>query len=142
VPISVIAYITLPRELNGDAAALYTMFRNVFGSIGISLSTALVTQHTQIREAYLSRWMTPFNQPFNTLVQQYQSTLLATGHAASTTQGTALGLIYQTFRTQASVLAYSDVFQLCAIASFCVVPVTFLFSNFKPSPGAKAPVGH
>jgi DHA2 family multidrug resistance protein len=40
VPISVIAYSSLPRELNGDAAALYTMFRNVFGSIGISTSTA------------------------------------------------------------------------------------------------------
>ena len=40
VPISTIAYSTLPRELNGDAAALYTMFRNVFGSIGISTATA------------------------------------------------------------------------------------------------------
>jgi DHA2 family multidrug resistance protein len=142
VPISVIAYSTLPRELNGDAAALYTMFRNVSGSIGISLSTALITQNTQIREAYLSRWMTPFNQPFNTLLAQDQATLLSTGHAAATNSATALGLVYQTFRTQASVLAYSDVFELCAVASFCIVPLTFLFSNYKPAPGAKAPAAH
>ena len=42
-PISTLAYSTLPRELNADATALFTMLRNVGGSIGISLSTALVT---------------------------------------------------------------------------------------------------
>jgi DHA2 family multidrug resistance protein len=142
VPISVIAYSSLPRELNGDAAALYTMFRNVFGSIGISTSTALITQYTQIHESYLSQWMTPLNQPYDTLVQQYRATLLSMGHAASTTQATATGLIYQTFRTQASILAYSQVFELCAVAAFCIVPLALMFSNYKPSPGAKAPAGH
>ena len=44
VPISTIAYATLPKELNGDATALFTTFRNVFGSLGISVSTALVSQ--------------------------------------------------------------------------------------------------
>jgi DHA2 family multidrug resistance protein len=142
VPISVIAYSSLPRELNGDAAALYTMFRNVFGSIGISTSTALITQYTQIHESYLSTWMTPLNQPFVALTQQYQATLLSMGHAASTTQATATGLIYQTFHTQASVLAYSQVFELCAVAAFCIVPLALMFSNYKPAPGAKAPAGH
>ena len=37
VPISTVAYLTLPRELNGDGAALFAMFRNVFGSVGISI---------------------------------------------------------------------------------------------------------
>ena len=142
VPISVVAYSTLPRELNGDAAALYTMFRNVSGSIGISLATALITSRTQVREAYLSRWLTPLNQPYNALVQQDQAALLSMGHAAATTRDTAVGLIYQTLRTQASVLAYSDVFRYCAIAAFCVVPFTFLLSNYRPAKGAKPAAGH
>ena len=53
VPISTIAYATVPPELNGDATALFTMARNVFGGIGISVSTALVTEHLQIRQSYL-----------------------------------------------------------------------------------------
>ena len=48
VPISTIAYATMPRELNGDATALFNMARNVFGGIGISVSTALVTDHQQV----------------------------------------------------------------------------------------------
>jgi hypothetical protein len=38
VPINTVAFLTLPRELNNDGAALFAMFRNVFGSIGISLA--------------------------------------------------------------------------------------------------------
>ena len=142
VPISTIAYSTLPRELNGDAAALYTMFRNVAGSIGISTATALVTTRTQVREAYLSRWLTPLNQPYNDLIAQNQAALRAMGHAASGTYDTAVGLAYQTLRTQASVLAYADVFNICAVAAFIIVPFTFLFSNYKPGPGAKPTGGH
>ena len=56
VPISTIAYMTLPRELNGDATAFFTMFRNVFGSIGISISNAMIIERTQIHQSYLARW--------------------------------------------------------------------------------------
>ncbi|HTZ69636.1 MAG TPA: DHA2 family efflux MFS transporter permease subunit [Acetobacteraceae bacterium] len=142
VPISTIAYSTVPRDLNGDAAALYTMFRNVIGSIGISTATALIQQRLQVREAHLADWMTPLYQPFKTLLQQTEATLLSQGHAANTVASTATGVIYQTFITQAEVLAYGDVFRLCAIASFCIVPLTFLFSNYKPTPGARAPAAH
>jgi len=142
VPISTIAYSSLPRELNGDAAALYTMFRNVFGSVGISTATALVTTRTQTREAYLSRWLTPLNQPYNTLIQQDEAALRSMGHAASTTHDIAVGLVYQTMRTQASVLAYTDIFHICAVAAFLIVPMTFLFSNYKPGAGARPSAGH
>jgi len=50
--------------------------------------------------------------------------------------------VYQTFLKQAAVLAYSDVFWLCAIAAFCIVPMTFLFTNYKPAAGAKVQAGH
>ena len=48
VPITTVTFLTLPRELNGDGTALFAMFRNVFGSIGISLATAQVTQRWQL----------------------------------------------------------------------------------------------
>ncbi len=136
VPISTIAYATLPKEMNADAAALYTMFRNVFGSVGISLATALVTTRTQVRSAYLSAHMTPLDGPYNALVAQYQRALQATGRAAAATHDIAVGRIYQTFRIQASVLAYSDVFLICAVTAFAVVPLTLLFSATKGKKGA------
>ena len=135
VPISTLAYVTLPKELNGDAAALYTMFRNVSGSIGISLSTAMVTERTQVRTAHLAEHLNPFNQAYNQTIQQYQQALITSGHAAATTMTTATGQVYQALRTQAQVLAYSDVFMFCAVGAFCVVPFAFFFSGVKAKGG-------
>ncbi len=138
VPISTIAYITLPRRLNGDGTALFTMFRNVFGSIGISLATAMITERTQARQAQLSKWATPFHQPFNELVARTQRALVAMGHAAGAAHDVAVGKVYLAFRTQAQILAYSDVFLYAGIVAFCVVPFCFFLTNKRVSGGPGA----
>jgi DHA2 family multidrug resistance protein len=142
VPVSVLAYSTVPRRLNGDAAAMYTMFRNVIGSIGITTATSLVQQRTQVRQAHLADWMTPLNQPFNNLLQQTEAVRVASGDGVAGAHAAALGEIYRTFQTQASIMAYNDVFRIFAVASFCIVPLTFLFTNYKPAPGARPGAAH
>jgi len=131
VPISTIAYLTLPRELSGDGAALFSMFRNVSGSVGIAVATSLVTDRGQVRQAYLSEWASPFHQPYNTLVAQYETALTAMGRAANTAHQAAVGEVYQVFRTQVAVLAYSDVFLFFSFLAFCAVPFCFLISARK-----------
>jgi len=138
VPISTITYLTLPRELSGDAAALFSMVRNVSGSIGISTATALITQRSQVRQSYLSEWASPLHQPYNALVAQYEHALLASGHAAGTVHGVAVGQVYQTFRTQVAVLAYSDVFLFFSFVAFLAFPLCFLLSGKKAAGGAGA----
>ena len=136
VPISTIAYATLPKNLNGDAAALFTMFRNLAGSIGISAATALITERTQVRTAHLIDHLTPFDQPYNDLVNRSAQELMTLGYPQSQVHQKAVGMVYQTLHSQASLLAYTDVFALCAILAFCVVPLTFLFTNSKSGGGA------
>jgi MFS transporter, DHA2 family, multidrug resistance protein len=138
VPISTIAYATLPRELNGDATALFTMLRNVFGSIGISVSTAMITERTQIHQSYLARWASPFHQPFNELIANYERSLTAMGRPASSVHDIAVGQAYQVFRIQAAVLAYSDVFLFAGIVAFAVVPFCFFLSPKKGGGGGPA----
>jgi len=128
VPISTVAYATLPRRLNGDGAALFSMFRNVFGSIGISLSTAEITQRSQVHQTYLSQWASPFHQPYQALIANYEHSLRAMGRAGSAVNQAAVGRVYQVFRTQVTILAYSDVFYYSAIVAFIVVPFCFLLS--------------
>jgi len=128
VPNSALAYSTLPRAMNGDASALYVMFRNMAGSIGISLATALETNRTQIRRAYLAPHLSPLEQPYVQLKAQLAKTLITQGVAPSNVPATADGLINMMLQKQAAILAYGDVFAICAIAAFCVVPLTFLFS--------------
>jgi len=140
VPISTVAYLTLPRELNGDGAALFAMFRNVFGSIGISLSTAEITQRSQAHQTYLSQWASPFHQPYKALIATYEQTLRAMGRAGAAVHDVAVGQVYQAYRLQATVLAYSDVFYYCAIVAFFMVPFCFLLS--AKTGGGRPPGAH
>jgi DHA2 family multidrug resistance protein len=128
VPISTVAYLTLPRRLNGDGAALFAMFRNVFGSIGISLSTAQITQRSQVHQTYLSQWASPFHQPYQALIASYEQALRGLGRAGAAVHDTAVGRVYQVYRIQATVLGFSDVFYYCAIVAFLMVPFCFLLS--------------
>ncbi len=128
VPISTIAYVTIPRHLNGDASALFTMFRNVFGALGISISNSQVTERTQIREAYLAHWATQFRPPFEQYLQRYETQARAAGMSQATLSSGAMHNALVQFRTQAQVLAYNDVFSMVAILSFLIVPLCFLFS--------------
>jgi DHA2 family multidrug resistance protein len=86
--------------------------------------------------------MSPLNQPYNTLLQQTESTLRTLHTGAPTGPAAAAGVIYQTFIKQSQVLAYTDVFRICAVAAFCIVPLTFLFTNYKPAPGQRGPAAH
>jgi DHA2 family multidrug resistance protein len=138
VPISTIAYATLPKEQNGDAAALFTMFRNVGGSIGISTATSLVTTREQVRMAHLVTHLTPYDQPYVETVQRNAQTLMSLGRDAAMAHSSAVGMMFTTLKQQAAVLAYADVFQYCAALAFCIVPLAFLFSGTKAG-GGRAP---
>jgi DHA2 family multidrug resistance protein len=138
VPISTVAYMTLPRERNGDGVALFAMFRNVFGSIGISLSTASVTESAQAHQNFLVEYASPFHQPFNALVTTYQNALVSAGQTAQAAHDMALGRIFQTIRTQAAILSYSDTFFYCAVAAFAVAPLALLMTSKKVAGGPGA----
>ncbi len=131
VPISTIAYSTIPRELNGDAAALFSMARNVFGGVGISISTALITQHEQIRQSYLVDRLSPGNQPYQVLLQQVQQGLVNAGHSVAQAAQMAPGQIFQMLRGQEAVLAYSDVFLITGCMSLVMIPTALLMSGIK-----------
>jgi len=135
VPTSTLAYVSLPQELNDDAAALFTMFRNVAGSIGISLATAGIRERMQVRMANMAEHMSPLSQQYQETVQRIGQALRDyTGAVGDQTQA-ATGHMYQTFVSQATILAYIDIFAICGIFAFCFIPLTFLFSSTKAAGG-------
>jgi MFS transporter, DHA2 family, multidrug resistance protein len=136
VPASVLAYQSVPQKLQGDAAALFTMFRNVAGSVGISLSTALVTSRTQSHMAYLSTHLSRSDSTFRNTLSQLTHAIQNLGTITGSAAQTALGRTYQTLIAQAGLLAYMDVFFYCAVLAFAFVPFTFLFSPVKKAGGA------
>jgi DHA2 family multidrug resistance protein len=126
----------LAKEQQGDAAALFSMARNVFGGVGISISTALITEGSQSTQQTLVGYLNPSYQPFNVLMQQIEQAVVNTGTSAHGAVQIAMGQVYQILQTQTAVLAYNRVFVLTGILALVMIPTALLMSNIKTKAGA------
>ena len=61
VPLSTVAFTTLPGYLRTDGTSILTLVRNVGSSIGISMVIAQLTSTTTRMHAHLVEYVTPFN---------------------------------------------------------------------------------
>ncbi|MCE2564358.1 DHA2 family efflux MFS transporter permease subunit [Komagataeibacter sp. FNDCF1] len=131
VPISTITYATLPRNLNADGSALFSMARNVLGSLSISGATALVTELRQAHQSDMVHWMTPYHQPYNEYLAHSRVVAAARGYAQGALDSVARGRLYMEFQKQIAILAYNEVFLILGIGCMLVVPFCFLMSPLK-----------
>ena len=138
VPLTTIAFITVPQRLNADAAALFTMFRNVAGSIGSSLATAGITERMQTRSASMVHNMTPLNEPFNLTLQHWAQSIRDFTSAVGDPLTLATGQLYKEMIAQARILAYIDVFMGLSIVALLLIPFCWLLSPIKSEGSAGA----
>jgi DHA2 family multidrug resistance protein len=140
VPISMLAFSTLRPEQNRDAASLYTMFRNIAGSIGIAVSTSMVTELGQKHQSHLSEHLSSLSQPYLDTLARNGAALTAQGVPTTAVTNAANGVMLKGLMIQSQVMAYSDVFVYCAIFAFVSIPLAFLFppskAGGKGRPGA------
>ncbi|HET6632653.1 MAG TPA: DHA2 family efflux MFS transporter permease subunit [Rhodanobacteraceae bacterium] len=60
VPVSTMAYTTLPMAARTEAASIYNLVRNIGSSVGISIVFTLVARNTQINHAEIASRITPY----------------------------------------------------------------------------------
>ena len=129
VPLTTVAFSTLPAAMRGEGTGLYNLSRNIGSSVGISVVTALITENTQINHANIAAYVTPFNHGFAMpAVMHALNPLTAAGRAALD------GMI----TLQAVIIAYTDDFKLLMILSLAVMPLVLLLRK----PAAPAAVDH
>jgi DHA2 family multidrug resistance protein len=129
VPLTTVAFSTLPAEMRGDGTGLYNLSRNIGSSVGISVVTALITRNTQINHADIAAYVTPFNHAFNTpAIMHSLNPLAAAGRAALD------GMI----TLQAVIIAYTDDFKLMMVLSIAVMPLVLLLRK----PAEQASMDH
>jgi DHA2 family multidrug resistance protein len=103
------------------------MFRNISGSVGIAVITAVGAERQQAHRAYLAGHLTPYDQPYQDTLGRYTQTLRSMGHTGAGAHDAAMGLINRTLNLQAAILSYMDLYAYIALAAFCLVPLTLLF---------------
>jgi DHA2 family multidrug resistance protein len=142
IPINTVAYDGLPPDKTNQASALMNVARNLGGSVGISLANVVLVQREQFHQSRLVESTSPSSPIFHSTVQKL--TDFFSSHGASTSEATkrAMAYIGQLISTQSTILAYIDVFHVCAIVAAMMIPLVLLLVRRINLQGSSAPIGH
>jgi MFS transporter, DHA2 family, multidrug resistance protein len=130
VPLSTVAFMTLPNNLRTDGTSMLTLMRNVASSIGISIVIAQLTDGGRRIYAILSEHINPFNQA---LQMPDVHSLINLG----TDQGRAMADVMVAI--QAQIIAFSQDYQLVMIFILCSIPLAIMVGSTKVALRKQAP---
>jgi len=137
VPINTMSYVGVPREKNNSVSGMTNLFRNIGGSVGISLVETLLSRRSQFHLDRLGANFSDYNATFRASAQGMAQTFAGhgTGSAEATTQ--AYSQMYLILQQQASGLAYIDTLWVFAGVCAVMVPMAFLMKKNVPGAGPK-----
>ena len=124
VPLSTLAFSTLPPHLRNEGAALSTLIRNMGASMGISVLQALTIRNTARVHSYLVEQVRPDNPVLGWSLDGFDTG--ATG---------AMITLNREITRQATMMAYVESFSALALLSLLFAPlILFLRTGRKRAP--------
>jgi MFS transporter, DHA2 family, multidrug resistance protein len=125
VPLSTVAFATLPGYLRTEGTAILTLLRNIGSSVGISMVIANLTDMTTRMHANLSEFVTPFN---NALTMPDARSTLNMG------TDTGRALMDQLLTQQAAIIAYANDFKFLMYLTLVTIPAVFFIGSSRVVP--------
>jgi MFS transporter, DHA2 family, multidrug resistance protein len=122
VPLSTVAFLTLPNHLRTDGTSMLTLMRNVASSIGISLVIAQLTEGSRRIYAILSEHVNPFNHAMQ--MPDVRGMIDMT-----TDKGRAMMDVM--VNVQAQIIAFSHDYQMVMIFTLCAIPLAIMIGSTK-----------
>jgi DHA2 family multidrug resistance protein len=122
VPLSTVAFLTLPNHLRTDGTSMLTLMRNVASSIGISVVIAQLTEGSRRTYAILSQHVNPFNHAMQ--MPDVRSMI-----DMSTDKGRAMMDVM--VNLQAQIIAFSQDYQMVMIFTLCAIPLAIMIGSTK-----------
>jgi DHA2 family multidrug resistance protein len=139
LPILAAAYDGLPANKTDQASALMNVARNTGGSIGISLAINVLAHREQFHQSRLAEDIIPSSANYQHTLQQVTQYFMAQGNSLLQAQQQAIAWIGQQVQTQATFLAYVDVFWMLVLLSAAMVPLALSLRRVNlhtPAPSA------
>lgn len=140
LPILTASFDGVPHNRTDMASALINMARNTGGSIGISIANNVLAHRQQFHQSRLVELVNTSTVQFQATLKQATDYFVAQGSSLAHAQQQALAWIAQQMQTQATFLAYIDVFWVLMFISAAAVPLALTLRKVKL--GGSAPVAH
>jgi|UniRef100_UPI0035CB70C9 DHA2 family multidrug resistance protein len=131
IPLNIMAFGTLAPHYRTEAASLLNLARNIGGSAGISVVTAMLSRNIQTSHADLAQHI-----PDAGLLMDDPVVSSLTGGATDV----VLGMADQIVNQQAAMIAYLDDFKLMMILTLVVLPLVLVLKRPAPPKAGEAEV--
>jgi DHA2 family multidrug resistance protein len=122
VPLSTVAFLTLPNHLRTDGTSMLTLLRNVASSIGISIVIAQLTSGTRMAHSVLVEHVTPFNNALQMPGVREMMDL-------TTDAGRAMADAVVTL--QATIIAFGLDYQMVMVVTLVAIPLALMIGSSK-----------
>ena len=139
VPVTALATATLARKDAGDGSAIFNMFRNLGGSVGIAILDTLTTRREQFHDFRIGERVTAYDLAVQGRLASTTAQFVAKGFAPNQAMQQAYGALKMTVRRDANIMAFNDAFLLVGIS--LLVGAVFVWFCKRPDPGAAAEAG-
>jgi DHA2 family multidrug resistance protein len=127
-----------PQKFN-QVSGIMNLSRNMGGDIGIAFVTTLITRRSQMHQANLAAYTTPYNPAYMAKLEAMTRVFEHAGAASVDAARQATGAMYRELVLQATQLAYLDALIALGVATALMVPLVWLAKRATP---LGAPVGH
>jgi MFS transporter, DHA2 family, multidrug resistance protein len=139
VPLSALATGGLARADQAQGSALFNMFRNLGGSLGISMLSIFTTMREHYHFDIISQRLTITSPDVHAWLDRAAALFVAKGTPAGAAMQQALAQLAAMVRSQAYTMTYADCFFGMGVVLIASTPLLALMP--KPRAGAAA-VGH
>ena len=139
VPLTTVTLSTIAKVEMGNATGIFSLLRNIGGSVGIATSATLLSRYSQFYQTSLAAHVTPYSPVVQSRLAMLKNATMARGMDPVDAEKSALGIIYGMVRRQAAMLAFNRIFFVVGLAFLIMIPLLLLLK--KPQRHAR-PAGH
>jgi DHA2 family multidrug resistance protein len=131
----------VPLDHMNNAAAIFSLLRNLGGSFGVAFVTTFLSRRSQFHQNRLVENLTQYDPGFNYRLDQLKTALGTRLGDLTDHSQQAMAIIYRGLRRQATVMAFNDVFYIQTFIFLGLIGMLF-FVRRPPIGKASGPSGH
>jgi DHA2 family multidrug resistance protein len=138
IPLTTLTLSHIPKERMTEATSMYNLLRNLGGSVGIAMTTTILSRRAQFHQTRLVEHLSPFDPGYTISHERIAGFL---GQKGLPPAG-ADGMMYRELIRQSTTLAFTDAFLLICILILSVIPLVFIMKWSNAPARGGPPAAH
>jgi len=138
IPLTTLTLSHIPKERMTEATSVYNLLRNLGGSVGIAMTTTILSRRAQFHQTRLVEHLSPLDPGYVMAHEKLTGALSLKGLPSAG----ADGLMYRELIRQSTTLAFTDAFLVICILILCVIPLVFIMQWAKAPAAGGPPAAH